>query len=109
MSKQIKPGMLCIVNGLGGECKFPGHSPTGKIVQAVRRPFIGELFKASKGKDVVWDASDGADDWVLESSKLLSCSTGLLRERVIKSNKLTPISDPDSELTTEELKELENV
>ena len=109
MSKQIKPGMLCIVNSLGGECKFPGHSPDGKIVQVVRRPFIGELFKASKGTDVMWGASDGADAWVVESSKLLSWSTGLFRERVINSNKLTPISDPDIELTTEELKELENV
>lgn len=99
MSKQIKPGMLCIVNGLAGECKFPGHSPNGKIVQAVRRPVIGELFKASKGTDMMWEATDGADAWVVESSELLSWYTGLLKQRVIRSDKLTPINDPDIELT----------
>lgn len=109
MSKQIKPGMLCIVNGLVGECKFPGHSPDGKIVQVIRRPVSGEIFKASKGTDVIWKASDGSDAWVVESSDLLSWSTGLLTQRVINSNKLTPICDPDIELTTEEIKELESV
>lgn len=99
MSKQIKPGMLCIVNGLVGECKFPGNSPNGKIVQVVRRPAIGELFKASKGTDMMWEATDGADAWVVESSELLSWYTGLLKQRVIRSDKLTPINDPDIELT----------
>ena len=107
MSKQIKPGMLCIVNGLVGECKFPGHSPNGKIVQVIRRPFIGEIFKASKGTDVIFEAPDGQDAWVVESPELLSWVTGLLKQRVIKSDKLTPISDPDIELT-EETKELKN-
>ena len=78
-----------------------------KIVQTIRRPAIGELFKASRGTDVIWEAPDGADAWVVESPELLSWVTGLLKQRVIVSDKLTPISDPDIELTTEEIKELE--
>lgn len=108
MSKQIKPGMLCIVVDLFGECQFPEYDASGRVVLVVRKLVHGEVFRAVIGSDMKFTGSDH-NGWVITSDKPLAWEQGVLTERPIGGGHLIPISDPDIELTTEEIKELENV
>lgn len=107
MSKQIKPGMLCII--MGSETK----ELNGMIVEVISRPNRA-WFTSTTGEEHGF-LIDPKTSWVCKASKPLPAeSIGSLKidyfnERPIDEGCLIPISDPDIELTTEEMKELETI
>lgn len=110
MSKQIKPGMLCIVRGLKGNAQYPEFCTEGRIVEVLRLAQSNEIIESLKGPNIRFvPSNNGAIYWVVTSSSPLSWGDHLCKERVVIDTCLIPISDPDIELTTEDIKELENV
>lgn len=105
MSKQIKPGMLCIIAG------SKNTSLNGMIVEVIRKAGDEEYFTNTSGIPIMFLDCD----WVCTSKNAMSCwnqfdiEVGPCYTRGINSSILIPISDPDIELTEEETKELENV
>ena len=104
MSKQIKPGMLCIIEG------SKNKALNGIIVEVIRKGLNGEYFTNVHGLERRFLNCE----WVCTSKTAMSGWDEFDREigpfytRGINSSILTPISDPDIELTTEDIKELEN-
>jgi hypothetical protein len=110
MSKQIKPGMLCIVRGLKGNARYPEFCTEGRIVEVLRLAQSNEIFENLEGPNIRFvPSNNGAIHWVVTSSSPLSWQDCLCKERVVDDMYLIPISDPDIELTTEEIKELETI
>lgn len=98
MSKQIKPGMLCIISG------SENTSLNGIIVEVLRKAAYKECFTNTPGMTVNFVNCD----WVCTSKNAMSCwnklgvEIGPCHTRAINSSILIPISDPDIELTEEE-------
>lgn len=107
MSKQIKPGMLCIVRGA-----TPTLSLNGMIVIAKKRSIPETIYTSNCGKiatrtindAVIWDCSGKDLPWLLDNNQMYNFDL-----RAIAEDYLIPISDPDIELTTEDVKELETI
>lgn len=110
MSKQIKPGMLCIVRGLKGNARYHEFCTEGRVVEVLRLAQSNEIFESLEGPNIRFVPSNiGAIHWVVTSSSPLSWQDCLCKERVVSATCLVPISDPDIELATEEIKELETI
>ena len=106
MSKQIKPGMLCIVRGATQTLPL-----NGMIVTIEKKSVPNTEYQSSCGVKVTvwpednWDCSGGEYlPWTHQNGQTYCFIT-----RPILSSLLIPISDPDIELTTEDVKGLENV
>ena len=105
MSKQIKPGMLCIIEGSRNKAL------NGIIVEVIRKGLNEEYFTNTSGIERRFLDCE----WVCTSKTAMSGWDYFDREigpfytRGINSSILIPISDPDIELTTEDVKELETI